>query len=88
MAQLGVNAYNYCKCTLILPQYRKSFEYDNDNEIEYMLSQDPKSSNLIIGITSHSLNYHYCYYNSNDWYKGRDRTIRNLRSNQRKWCEA
>ena len=66
----------------------------NINEIEYMLSQDLKLTNIIIAITSHSSKYPCpygeCYKDnkSNEWYKGTDRTIRNLRSNQRKWCQA
>ena len=81
--------------TLFMPHNINFFmKLTNINEIEYMLSQDPKSSNLVISITIHSSKYHYpygeCYkdYKSNDWYKGRDRTIWNLRSNQRKWCEV
>ena len=66
----------------------------NVNEIEYTLSQDLKLTNIIIGITSHSSKYPCpygeCYKDniSKEWYKGTDRTIKNLRSNQRKWCEA
>ena len=66
----------------------------NINEIEYHLSQDLKLTNIIIGITSHTSKYPCpygeCYKDnkSNEWYKGTDRTIKNLRSNQRKWCEA
>ena len=66
----------------------------NINEIEYILSQDLKLTNIIIGITSHTSKYPCpygeCYkdYKCNEWYKGRNRTISNLTSNQRRWCEA
>ena len=65
----------------------------NINGIEYMLSQDLNLSNIIIGITYHRSKYHYpygkCYkdYKSNEWYKGKDRTIKNFRCNQRKWLQ-
>ena len=60
----------------------------NIKGIEYMLTQDLKLSNIIIGITSHRSKFHYpygkCYKHYNEWYKGRNRNIRNLRSDQRK----
>ena len=73
--QMEVNTCNFCKCTLKLP-LKFFMNLTNINEIEYMLSQDPKSSNLVISITIHSSKYHYpygeCYkdYKSNEWYKG------------------
>ena len=62
----------------------------NINGIEYMLLQDLKLTNIIIGITSHSSKYPCpygeCYKDniSKEWYKGTERTIKNLRSNKRK----
>ena len=62
------------------------------NEVEYALSLDLKLMNIILGITSHSSKhpcpYGECYKDNNGyWIKGKDRTIKNITANQKRWIE-